>query len=250
MSLRAVIIDDDELGIEALRLLIDKYIEGVRVVAHSASATEAIRLIEDYTPEIVFLDINMPEMNGFELLEKLKWRGFHLVFTTAHHEYAIKALRVEAMDYLLKPIDYNDLRFAVNKIKNQITDQQNTAGKFNYDQLTRISQLNKNKLAVNANYGVEAVNLSDIICFESLSNYTKIHLSDARTILTPKTLKEFENQFCNTEHNFMRVHNSYVINLSKVLRFIKEEKNIVMINHQQISLSKSRKNDFFKWLGE
>src|SRR3954464_1482839 len=119
MILRAIIIDDEYKGISTLKTLVEEYIRDVRVVAETTSAGEAIRLIEDYKPEIVFLDINMPEMSGFELLEKLRWRNFSLVFITAHQQYALKALKNNAVDYLLKPVDYTELQAAVAKIQKQ-----------------------------------------------------------------------------------------------------------------------------------
>src|SRR5882757_6418332 len=105
---RAIIIDDELSGVNTLKLLIEKYIPSVRVVAISTDPENGIRLIEDYKPDVVFLDISMPKMNGFELLSRLNYKGFKLVFTTAHEEYAIKAIKNKAFDYLLKPIDVEE----------------------------------------------------------------------------------------------------------------------------------------------
>ena len=245
MSLRAIIIDDDEVGIEALKLLIGKFVSDINIVAESSDPSRAIKLIKDYSPEIVFLDIQMPGMSGFELLESLGHRNFHLIFTTAHHEHALKALKLNAHDYLLKPVDYKELRFAVDKIKKQVAEK---AEQPDYRILNDVHTMTKNKLAVNTKSGVEAVEFADIVCFESMSNYCKIYLRSSRTILTPKTLKDFENQLCNKKLNFMRVHNSYVINLEKVTRYLKEEECIIMVTEQKIPIAKSKKDLFFKWL--
>ncbi|MCW3109714.1 MAG: two component transcriptional regulator, LytTR family, partial [Segetibacter sp.] len=134
MRLRAIIIDDEQKGIDTLNLLIEMFIKEVKVVAHSTNATTSLALIENYKPEIVFLDINMPEMNGFELLEKLNWKDFNLIFTTAHQEYAIRAIKNNAIDYLLKPIDYEDLLLAVERIKKQLSSEVSVS-KFNYSEL-------------------------------------------------------------------------------------------------------------------
>ncbi len=248
MRLRAIIIDDEETGIETLKLLIEKHIDGVKIIAQSVNASEAIDMIENYLPDIVFLDISMPEMDGFEMLEKLKWKNFDLVFTTAHQEYGLKALKNSAIDYLLKPIDHKDLKIAVEKIKAKINLQQKTLNEIDYTPLNMLRQLPTNKLAVNSKQGVEYLDVTEIISLESKSNYTLISLNNNKTILTAKTLKEFENQLCNNKLHYVRVHNSFIINLHKVLRYIKDTDEITMTNNQKIPLSKSRKDTFFKWL--
>ncbi len=249
MLLRAVIIDDEQKGINTLKILIEKHIEGVKVVAECTKATDGIDTIENYKPEIVFLDINMPEMDGFELLEKLSWKNFNLVFTTAHQEYALKALKINAIDYLLKPIDHKELQFAVNKIKSQLVDNKTNSNEYDYDKLiSTINQYQRKKIVINSKTGIESIDLPEIIFFEALSNYTQISLNNSRSILTSKILKEFETQLCNSDQNFMRVHNSYVINLHKVSRYLKEEEIIIMANNQKIPLAKSRKDAFYEWL--
>lgn len=246
MLLRSVIIDDEQKGINILKILIEKHIPDVKVVAEANNALCGISLIENYKPEIVFLDINMPEMNGFELLKKLTWKNFNLVFTTAHQEYGLKALKNNAVDYLLKPIDYRDLQFAITKIKNEI---EKNKGDIDYKTLLNtINQNQKKKIVINSKSGVESIETSEIISLESMSNYTQIYLNEPHTILTTKTLKEFDLQLCQPEMNFMRVHNSYIVNLNKVLRYIKDQENIVMTNNQVIPLAKSRKEAFFEWL--
>ncbi len=246
MLLRAIIIDDDEVGIEALKLLISKFIDDVNVVAECSDPSKAIKLIQDYSPEIVFLDIQMPGMNGFELLEKLGEKNFKLIFATAHHEHALKALKLNAHDYLLKPVDYRELRETINRVRRGLSERVNTKGNYEIPDLSNL--LLKNKLAIHTKAGIESVDFTDIVSFESMSNYSKIYLRSARTLTTPKTLKEFENQLCNKNLNFMRVHNSYVINLEKITRYIKEEECIIMVNDQKIPVAKSKKELFFKWL--
>lgn len=245
MSLRAVIIDDEPRGINSLKILIEKYVEGLKIVASSTNAGEGIELIENYRPEIVFLDINMPEMNGFELLEKLAWKKFNLIFTTAHQEYALKALKNNAVDYLLKPIDHADICVAVDKIRQRL-EESNTAP-FDYSKLLQDPGLT-HKLLVNSKKSIESIGLDDVVCLESRSNYTQIYLSGSRTTLASKTLKEFESYLCTGNTNFMRVHHSFIINLDKVSRVMKITDTIVMIDDQKIPLAKSRKSLFFEWL--
>lgn len=245
--LRAILIDDEQKGLDALKILIEKYIVSVKIVAESTKPFEAIELIENYKPEIVFLDINMPEMNGFELLEKLSWKNFNLVFTTAHQEHALKALKVNAFDYLLKPIDHEDLKKAIDKISAKI--ENDLEDKFNFNDFSWVVQpASKSKIIINSKSGIESVNVSEIVYLESKSNYTHIHLQDSKTILTSKTLKEFEDQLCVSGFDFMRVHNSFVINLTKVARYVKSDECVILAGDLKIPLSKSKRDAFYAWL--
>jgi two-component system, LytTR family, response regulator len=249
MLIRALIIDDEQKGIDALKILISRFIEGLKVIAESTKASEGIEMIENFKPDIVFLDINMPEMNGFELLEKLNWKDFNLVFTTAHQEYALKALKNNAVDYLLKPIDHEDLNKAVTRIAEKIKSNENFDNRFNYNNLLSVIKNNsKNKIVINSKSGIESVETNDIVCLESMSNYTRIYLPDSREILTSKTMKEFESILCTNGQSFMRIHHSYIINLHKVARYIKSTDSIVMNNDQKIPLAKSKREAFFNWL--
>lgn len=246
--MRAIIIDDEETGAETLKFLIEKYIADVKVVAHTTQPKEAIVLIGDYKPEIVFLDISMPEMDGFELLEQLEWRNFDLIFTTAHQEHGIRAIKQNASDYLLKPIGHEDLSAAIEKVKRRLEQNQiHQESRFN----NPVYDFNKqviHKLAVYSKHSVESINATEIICLESKSNYTKVYLLDGRAILSPRTLGDFDKQLCHANSKFMRVHHSFVINLEKVLRYLKESDVLIMINNQKIPLARSRRNAFFKWL--
>jgi len=248
MTLRAIIIDDEQNGINTLKSLLSAYVPDVKVVAETTGASAAIELIENYKPEIVFLDINMPEMTGFELLEKLSWKKFSLVFITAHQEYALKALKNNAVDYILKPIDYEELQAAVEKVKDQSGAK---AGLANYTKLlNELDDYNyKNKILVNLKSGIEAVDLNEIVYLESKSNYTQLYLSGGKIILTSKTLKEFEDQLCVSSLHFLRVHKSYIINLKKVTKYLKAEEQIVLDETEKIPLSRSRKDIFYAWLG-
>jgi len=248
MRLRAIIIDDEETGAETLKFLIEKYIADVKVVAQTTRPNEAIALIEDYKPEIVFLDITMPEMDGFELLEQLEWRKFNLIFTTAHQEYGIKAIKQNACDYLLKPIDHQDLSIAIEKIKERLQEEQKYKEANLNIPIENLNQQPPRKLAVSSKHSVESINPNEIVSLESRSNYTKVYLLDGRDILCPKTLGEFDHQLCHGNVNFMRVHHSFIINLQKILRYLKDSDTVIMINNQKIPLARSRRDVFFKWL--
>lgn len=245
--LRAIIVDDEERGINTLKLLLGRYVPTVKVVAESSNPTIALELIDNFRPEIVFLDINMPEMDGFELLEKLVWKNFNLIFTTAHQEYALKAIKNNAIDYLLKPIDYEDLQAAVGRIEKRTNNLSENEAKFNFSKLFSDLQ-HKQRILVNSRSGVEAIDVSEIICLVSESNYTTLYLQENRNITSAKTLKEFEGQLCSDNSTFMRVHQSYIINLNKVVRFLKSEDIIVLTGDIKAPLAKSKRDTFFEWL--
>jgi len=245
--LRAIIIDDEQRGINTLKLLIDRFVPGVKVVAETTESEKSIELIENYRPEIVFLDINMPFMNGFEVLEKLNYKKFHLIFTTAHEEYALKAIRNNALDYLLKPIVADHLKLAIQKVKQQIEAKQ-TPDFSNI--LTELNEKNISRFPISVKDGTEYVPIDDIIRLEADSNYTKIILVNGKTGLNPKTLKEYENMLCEKEGHFMRINHSHIINLKHVSKYLKEEGGIVVTkDNANLPLSKNKKEDFLKWLG-
>lgn len=247
MTLRAVIIDDEQPGINSLRILIQKFVKDVKVVAETTRGADAIELIENYQPEIVFLDIHMPGMNGFEVLDRLSWKNFALIFTTAHREYALKALKNNAVDYLLKPVDYQDILVAVEKIKARLTTPGNEQNMLMYQKLLQ-EMGQHSKLVVNSKVSIENIDLSEVLYLESRSNYTHIHLQGSKPALVSKTLKIFESSLCKDELGFMRVHHSFIVNLRKVSRYIKLTDTIVMVEGQKIPLAKSRKAPFFEWL--
>ena len=249
MKLRAIIVDDEFTGINSLHILLERHCPEVKSVAETKSASTAIELIENYLPDIVFLDINMPEMNGFELLDKLKWKNFNLIFSTAHQEYALRALKANAIDYLLKPIDPEELKSAIRRVVHKKLHAQN----FNNDEsyLNLITSLKNNlhhKITIHSKNGVQALEYSEIVSLEAKSNYTQVNLIDSNFLLSSKTLKEFEEQLCTEGSNFMRVHNSFIINLTKVSRYLKFAECIVMADAQKVPVSKSRKDHFYTWL--
>jgi two-component system LytT family response regulator len=248
MILRAIIIDDEPRGVSALKSLIEEYMDDVNVVAESTNPADAIPLIHNYKPEIVFLDINMPEMSGFDLLDRLLWKNFNLIFTTAHEEYALRALKNNAVDYILKPIDHEEVQAAITKIKARIGKAENDIS-LNYARLVKdLSHYHKSKVLVSLKSGIEAIAFNDILYLESQSNYTQLYLVGSKVILTAKPLKEFEDELCLTNQSFMRVHHSFIINLNKVSRYLRSEEQILLDDNYRIPLSKSKKDKFYSWL--
>jgi two-component system LytT family response regulator len=248
MTLRAIIIDDEPKGINSLKLLITKFIPDVKVVAESTDAVKGIELIENYKPEIVFLDINMPHLNGFELLQQLSFREFSLIFTTAHEEYAIKAIKSNALDYLLKPIDHEDIEKAVAKVKEKI--EKKTTLSDVEKLMTDLSLQVQAKIPFHTRDKVEYLNKSDIVRLESDSNYTNVYTINGAKLMISKTIGDYETLLCNKEDNFMRVHQSHIVNLNQVVRYVRDNGGtIITKNNHQVPLSKNKKEEFLKWLG-
>lgn len=243
--LHAIIIDDEVNGVKSLELLIKKYISEIKVVATTTLAVEGIQLINDYRPDVVFLDISMPVLNGFEILEKLEFRNFDLIYTTAHREYGLKALKSDAADYLLKPVGVEDLRDAVKRIIK-------IRNKFNHGEtlkniLSEIVKTPKIKVPLSSKDTIEYVTPSQIVYLEADSNSSIVVFSDSESLKTNKSLKEYESILCKENSNFIRIHNSYIININFITRYTKEDGGYaVMQGKKSIPISKNKKEDFLK----
>lgn len=235
MTYRAIIIDDEAIGINALKVLIEKHSEDVRVVASSTDPEEGIGMIEDYRPEIVFLDIAMPKMNGFELLEKLQYRDFTLVFTTAHSKHALKAIKIRATDYLLKPIDADELKACLDGI----TSSRAEAPKQEQHYETVIELAVRN--------GIIFIKPKEIIRLEAAGSYTTFYLDNNVKHVVSKGLKEYEPQL--DPKKFFRCHNSHIVNLQKVVKLVSEDGLFAkMIDGSRPEISRRKKEAFIDCL--
>jgi two-component system, LytTR family, response regulator len=244
--LTAIIIDDEQKGRIALRQKLQDYCTTVQLTGEAENGEEGIKLIEKNNPDIVFLDIEMPRMDGFEMLHRLPEKKFHLIFTTAYDQYAIKAFKVSAFDYLLKPIDIEELKLAVSKINNQspvITEnklailEQSLEGKNIFS-----------KIAIPTLEGLLFFNTGDIIHLEASSNYTTIYFNDRPKLTASKTLKDFEELLPATI--FFRTHHSHIINLSYIKRYLKGDGGqIEMQNGNYVDVARRKKDEFLKIIG-
>ena len=243
--IKAVIVDDEPKAIQSLSWELTNFSNEIEVVASFSNPEEAITYLNSHTPDCLFLDIQMPTMDGFQFLEKLSNNNFAVVITTAYNEYAIKALKHEAIDYLLKPIDSDDLEATIQKIK-----------KFNYRALnvSKIEEVLTNfngkfdtkRITINADGKLIFLDIDSILYVESDGNYSTIHLEDRQNIVITKKLKEVDAIL--PEHYFFRIHNSYIINLTKIKEFIKSEGYVVMTSNHKIPVARQRKSDFLEKL--
>lgn len=247
-QLSAILVDDEKRGLSALRQLLEKFVPEIKVLAECLDARHAIQLIESRKPDILFLDVDMPGMNGFDLLDGLSWKKFNLVFTTAHEEYGLRALKNNAIDYLLKPISHVELRQTLTRIEEKRRSETITL-QFNFQELfASQNPLVRRRLLVTTLSGVEALFTDEIIYLESRSNYTRIVLKEHKDLLTRKTLKEFAEQLCGSSSHFLRVHNSFIVNLKRVQRFLKTSGEIILEEELSVPLSKARREAFLDWL--
>ncbi len=240
--LKTVLVDDEINALEALEWKLNRYIDDIQIIKCN-SPIEAITIIKEEKPDLVFLDIDMPEMDGFTLLQKLSYTNFDLIFTTAHDEYALQAIKVSAIDYLLKPVDKDELITAVDKVVasrkgNQLEDKLQSL----------FSNLNKSdKINISADGKIYLLDRDDVIMLKSDKSYTTIFLIKEKSILVSKTLKEVEKKFAFPE--FFRVHNSFLINVNHVKEYLKSlGGELIMSNGMSASISRNKKAELLERL--
>ena len=238
----AIIIDDEPNALVVLQKLLAIHCPQVQVVASASSSKEGLEKIKELHPAIVFLDIEMPQMNGFQLLSNLDEINFHLIFTTAYDQFALKAFRFNALDYLLKPIDSDELKKAVKKAseKSELLPQQ-------LQQITEILHESEKgqfpgRIAFPHAKGYRFITLSDIMYCESESNYTILHLLNEPKFTVCKTLSEIEEILAPS--HFFRIHRSYLVNTKKIKEFIKSDGGfLIMENRSEIPVSRNKREE-------
>jgi two-component system LytT family response regulator len=240
--LKAIIIDDELKSRESLRILIEDFCQGVEVAALCQNVTQGISAIEKINPDVIFLDIQMQRETGFDLLTKIKEINFEVIFTTAYSEYAIKAFKFSAIDYLLKPIDIEELKAALLKVEKKINGNISGRLKQMMDNLKGGNAENF-KLALPTADGLLFIKVNDIVYCEASSNYTQIFMMDGKKYLVSRTLKEYEDML--SESNFFRIHHSYLINLNRVKKYVRGEGGYVLMqNDTSLDVSKRKKEAF------
>lgn len=238
--MKTVIIDDEKHCREVLQTLLEKYCPAVSIMACYASAKAAIEQLQTTQPDLIFLDIEMPGMNGFEFLESFTRRDFAVIFTTAYNEYAIKAIKHSALDYLLKPIDKDELSMAVQRAA---TDQSAKTANRVADLLKSMQPAVAKRFAVSTMEGLILVNPEDILYVKSDGPYSHFYFADGKRLLISKTLKESEESL--PVQQFFRIHHSYLVNMTFVQKYIRGEGGeVVMSNGDHIPVSRNKKQDF------
>ena len=241
----AVLIDDEKNALEVLEMQLTRFCKDVHVLAMCDSGAKGIAAIKKYHPDLVFLDIEMPHKNGFDVLNESREMAYDVVFTTAYDQFAIKAFKFSAIDYLLKPIDILELRAAVEKsrLKNGQAGLDEKI-KLLFSQLNQPAKLN-NKIALPVGDAMQVMEADEIIRCESESNYTHVYLANGKKLTFAKTLKEVEENIQGIP--FCRIHQSHLINVNHVSKFVKGEgAYVVMKDGTQIAISRNRKEAFME----
>ena len=243
--IRALIVDDEELARKNLEFLLKDECPNVDVLGTAANAREAKKFVETNRIDLMFLDIEMPNGSGFDLLESLGDEiDFKIIFITAYHEYALKAFKFSAVDYLLKPINIDDLQAAVQKVQPGADFESKEKISTLIENISRKGEAME-KVALPSMEGLQFVNLDEIIYCESQDNYTQFFLTDGRRIMVSKTIKHFE-ELLNPD-NFFRVHRSNIINLKYIDKYVKGEGGyVVMKKGERIPVSRRRKEAFLQ----
>ncbi len=235
--IKILIVDDEAAAGNILKILIEKHINIPTEIRYCQDGTEALAMLQSFQPSLIMLDIQMPGMSGFDFLSMATDNDFDVIFTTAFDQYAIKAIRFSALDYLLKPIDMLDLQNAINR---HIIRQQNQQQLLVSNLLTNIQQKDSKdfKLALSTTEGVFFYDPSEILYCEGESNYTRFTFTKHKPLLVSKTLKEYEELL--GEHGFLRIHKSYLVN-RKFVSKIDKEGSLIMTDNKQLTISKRRK---------
>ncbi|TNF47660.1 MAG: response regulator transcription factor [Bacteroidetes bacterium] len=242
---KALVIDDENRTRELIVKMINSFGLDIEAIQGGNNVSSGIESIEVNDPDIVFLDIQMPDGTGFDLLKGLKEKNFELIFITAHEEFAIKAIKFSALDYILKPIDQTELKAAVEKAIKAVDDKKE---EIQFEALqNNINPSMKRRLVLKTQESVHVVELDNIIRCEADRNYTSFFLTGGKKILVSKTLKEYETLLSG--HNFLRVQQSHLINLDYVDRYDKGNGgSVVMKDGSEVPLSPAKRDIFFKIL--
>lgn len=245
--MKAVIVEDEERSRIVLQNLLETYCPEVEVVAMADSVSSGVRELRTHNPDVVFLDVQINGGTGFDVIDKMDHIQSSVIFTTAYDQYALKAFKFSAIDYLLKPIDIEELKTAVRK-----ATESNQSIVRQYQMQNLLSNL-KNPdeapvLLVSTIDAVEFVRIGDIIRCEAQGAYTQLFMKDSKPLMVSKVIKEFE--FLLQDYGFYRVHQSHLINLKQVRKYVRSENYLLMLDGAQVQLARSRKEEFFNALNK
>ncbi len=243
--IRAIVIDDEQDARDGLKLMVEKFCPEVSLIALCESPEIGLEKISELQPNLVFLDVQMPRLSGFDLLETIDTINFDVIFVTAFDKYAIKAIKFSALDYLLKPIEVDDLVSAVQRVKEK---QQSKTSHFK-SLLSNVRQNSQKleRLAIPSDNEIILQKVADIVYCEASSNYTILHLANDKKITVSKTLKDFENILPETD--FCRIHHATLVNLAHVTKYVKGEGGYVLVTgRRHLDVSRRKKEAFLQAL--
>lgn len=231
MNIKTLIVDDEVNNIENLKTILQNYCTGIDIVATAQSVDAALPLIEHHHPDLLLLDIQMPKKSGFDLLSAVKQIDFEVIFITAYDRYGIQAIKFSALDYLLKPINIDELRLGLEKAKQKITAKKQNLNIENLLQYLKVGNREVPKIALPTTKEILYIKVTDIIRCEATNNYTTFYLANNEQVLVCQTLKEFAQLL--KPHNFIRTHQSHLVNINSVKSYLKEDGGTLLLNNLQ-----------------
>lgn len=243
-SIDVVLIDDERNSLEMLEWLLKTYCPEANILAMCESAEQGMTAISAYKPDLVFLDIEMPRMNGFDMLEKIGDLKFEVVFTTAYDQFAVRAFRYSALNYLLKPVDPEELQTTFQRMKEKKAVPSREQIELLFQSLA-VRNTPVERIALSTHDGLVFVQTRDIAYCRAESNYTHVILADGQDILVARTLKDLDDTLAGKD--FFRVHNSYLVNINHIIRFVRGDGGyIVMPDKAEITISRGKREEFFQ----
>jgi two-component system, LytTR family, response regulator len=243
--IKCILVDDEKNALEMMEWLLKTYCPQVEIAAMCSSAQQGIEAINKHKPDVVFLDIEMPKMNGFDMLEQFEKLFFDVVFCTAYDQFAIKAFKYSALNYLLKPVDPDDLKSTIQRIEERRTVPTREQFEILLQNMQQPAKSTPQRIALTSGDGLIFVPTSDIIYCEAESNYTSVVLTGGKKILVSKVLKEVDEALSGPD--FYRVHSSFLININHIKKFVRGDGGyIIMDNDAIVSISRTRKQEFME----
>lgn len=240
--LKTILIDDEPDSIETLKLMLTEYPQ-IEVIGTFTSSQKALKEIPALKPDLIFMDVEMPVLNGFELLEQLGDTDFNVVFATAYNQFALKAFRFNALDYLVKPIYNEDLRHVIEK-----AEKRNNVHKDQLENLKKqLREGNITKIAIPEQTGITFIDIKDIVFVEASGNYSSIVLNDKKKLLVTRNLKDIQEVL--EEQHFLRVHRQYIVNLNLVKSFNRNEGLLTMTTGDALPVARSQKQNLIEKYG-
>ena len=244
-TFKAVIVDDELSGIEVLEYALKRHCPEIEIMQTFSSSVDALEKIPNIAPDVLFVDVEMPQLNGFELVEQLASLNMQVIFTTAYNEFALKAFRVSALDYLLKPVDVDELKAAVSKLKSfNKTDNQAMDALMDYIK----SQKQLNKISISTEKGIHFIDTVEVLYCLSTGPYTVFYLKGGQELVCSKSIGEYEKML--EDKGFYRIHNSSLINVEHLKRFVRTDGGYVeMSDGKTLTVSRRKKDEFLSYLG-
>ncbi len=243
--IRCVLIDDESNSLEMMEWLLKTYCPQVKIEAMCNAAAKGIEAINQHKPDLVFLDIEMPHMNGFDMLEQFDKLFFDVVFCTAYDQFAIKAFKYSALNYLLKPVDPDDLKETIRRIEEKKSTPSREQVELLLQNIRQTAKPTVQRIALTTGDGMIFVPTQDILYCQAESNYTSVVLAGGKKVLVSKVLKEIDEALSGPD--FFRIHNSFLINLNHIKKYVRGEGGyIIMEDGANISISRSRRQDFME----